>query len=514
MDFPLLFNEHLRHGLPPEGARIPVNAAFMEYAHNVKSMDVGAVFPEKITAPATETLAHPFPRFARGQRGDFILGQNFIRRRSGRTGSFSTLTLYDPATPASTVAVSSLGSWQIVTFDKIWFASNLNQLAFSLPSNTSDKVFLAGRNVRALGKHGNRLLMGGVSDTNGDSWFTGSRWQHCMDLWRHFQPKHNLGHEDMVWDNSWIVYLEPGGGADDIPYHIGMAMLGVYGTAAFDYWLPFIDTYIENGEIGFVSSKVNSAIFAIKEIGDSGRLVVYGRDGISQLIPSGTRYEEEVLSEVGITGRAAVGGGLDRHVAVDSQYQIVVIPKAGDLQRINHAAKLTPGVGAGEYIVSYDELFGDFWITEGTQSWIFNGAFAGPIDVCPTDVVRDSAAGLLGFAAAQAEADYEWEIRFVPVDMGNRDWKKITRMMFEAVGLTAISMRVDARYKGDGDWFLGPWVPAFTNNYATATKSGVELRVSFKGTTTLADPARLSSLEARFSGTAGNTRRGPAPRVA
>lgn len=518
MDLPYLFNDHLRRGLAPEGDRIPVNATFMEYAHNAKSMDVGAVFPEKVTAPTSETLAHPFPAFFRGERGDLILGSNFVRRRLGRTGSFTTITLYDPATPASSVAVSSLGSWQHVSFERLWFASNLNQLAYSIPSNSSDKVYLAPRNVRALGKHGNRLLLGGVSATSGGSdWFQGSRWAHCMSLWRQFQPKGSLGHEDMTWDLSWIVYLEPGGGADDIPYHIGMAMLGVYGDAAFDYWLPFIDTYIENGEIGFIASKVNSAIFAIRELGrgtesDPTRVMVYGRDGISELKPRGNRYEEEVVSQVGIVGRGAVGGSLDAHVAVDSQYQVVVIPKAGEPQRFNHAGKLTPGESSGEYIVSFDELFNDYWITEGTQAWVYNGAFTGPIDICPTGLVRDSAAGLLGFAADQAEDDYPWEIRFVSTDLGNRDFKRAVTAMFEAVGLTDIEMKVDSRFEGDGDWFLGYWVPAYTKNYARSGRSGVELRISFRGTTTLTNPARLSSMEARYTGAAKNVRHGPAPR--
>lgn len=516
MDFPYLFNDHLQAGLPREG-RVPVNAVFMEYMHNAKSMGVGSVFPEKITAPSSETLAHPFPQFVRGERGDFIFKQDGIKYRAGRSGSFSNLSVFRSDSPVTALTVNASASWQFVSFEKLWFASNSNQFIFKIPTYPSFVTGVSTLHVGALGKHGRRLLLGDVSTVSGTNWFTSSRWQHVMKMWRNFQPKAALGHELMTWDPSWTVYLEPGGGADDIPYHIGLAMLGVFGDAQFDDWLSFIDTYLESGEIGLIPSRVNSAVLAIKELGGGSdtappRLISYGRDGVVELKPNGYRYEEEVISEVGIASRNSVGGGLDGHVAVDSQYHLLVVPAGGEATTINHSTALTPGEGAGEYIVSYDELFGDYWITEGTKAWVYNGAFSGPIDICPTGLVRDSSAGLLGYGLDQAEASYPWEIRFVPVNMGVIDFKKITTMMFEAVGLTDIEMRVDARFAGDGAWFNGPWLPAFRNNFSTASKAGVELRVSFRGTTTLADPARLSSLEVRYVGKAGNVRRGPAPR--
>jgi hypothetical protein len=512
MDLPFLYNEHLRHGLPPEGQRIPVNAAFMEHALNVKSMPVGAVFPEAVTAPSADTLDYPWPQFFRGERGDFIFMESSVKSRAGRSGSFSALTIYQSASPANAFTITGSGAWQFVSFEKLWFASNGTCMVWNVPG----QAFTAGhtRACKALGKHGRRLVLGGLSG----SWFSESRWQHIMAHWRKHQPEAALGHDNMAWDESWMVYFEPGGGANDVPFHLALAAIGVFSTQEYDQWASFIDTAIEQGKMGLIPSRVNSSVYAIKELGGGSdqrpsRLISYGRDGISELQPEGYRYEETVVSEVGIAGRLAVGGTLDAHVAVDSQYQVVVVPKGGELQRLNHAGKLTPGVGSGDYIVSYDELFGDFWITEGTQAWVFNGAFTGPIEICPTGLVRDSAVGLLGFAANQAEDEYDWEIRFVPVDCGERDFKKFTTMMFEAVGLTDIEMKVDARYKGDDAWFNGPWIPAFRNNFSSASKSGVELRVSFRGVTTLADPARLSSLEARYVGSGGNVRRGPKPRA-
>lgn len=515
MDYPYLLNAHLRAGLPPEG-RVPVNAEFMEYMHNAKSMGVGAVFPEKVTAPSSETLAYPFPQFVRGERGDFIFGQASIKTRSGRSGAFSGLSVYQSDSPITPLTINASASWQFVSSEKLWFASNSNQFIFNIPTYPSFVTGVSTLHVGALGKHGRRLMLGDVSTVTGTNWFTSSRWLHVMKMWRNFQPKGSFAHELMTWDPSWTVYFEPGGGADDIPYHIGLTMLGVFGTTQFDYWLPFIDTYLESGEIGLIPSRVNSAVFAIKELGGGSdneppRLISYGRDGVVELKPNGYRYEEEVLSEVGIASRNSVGGALDGHVAVDSQYHLFVLPKGGEPKSINHATSLTPGVGAGEYIVSYDELFGDYWITEGTQAWNYNGAFAGPLDVCPTGLVRDSAAGLLGFADGQAEASYPWELRFNPTDFKNRDYSRLITLMFEAVGLTSIEVKVDMRFEGDGDWFAGPWLPAFRENYARPARSGVELRISFRGTTTLAAPARLSSMEARYSGSASNVRHGAGP---
>ena len=504
MDYPYDMGKALVGGLRLD-PRTPLNAHGLEYAKNAKATPLGCLFPESITAPDSATVAYPHPQLHRLERGDLRLGVTTAASRAGRTGAFSTISLYLAENPPVPATFTSTQPWRIASAHTQWFASDGTTFLFFI-SSRGGTTYKANISANALCMNKGRLILGGVSSSA--SWFSGSRWVHVMDHWRKHQPKGRSAHDTMTWDASWIVAMEPGGGADDIPYHVALAALGVFGDNEFDQWRSVIDTCIEKGDIVLIPTQYSTTVLAVEPIGKFGSLMVYGSDSISELSPVENRYDEVLHSHVGILSRCAVGGNLKTHVGVDSQYHLIQKNDGADLERINAAEFLTT---TGKTIVSLDETFSDFWITDGTRSYIWNGALGGPIDVCPTSLERDATEGLLGYAVNADEGSYVFEVRFIPTNFGVQDWSRVVALIFDAHGLTDIEVKVDSRQSDGLAWEVGPWIPAFMNNYATPTRSGVELRVSLRGNTTLVSPARLSAMEARYLGSGGNVRRGPSP---
>lgn len=500
MDFPFDLTKHVLAGLRSGPGAAP-NMEALEYARNVHILDGRAMLPEQITPADGATFAYPHPQLSRLDRGDLRLGSSTVGFRAGRSGAFSSLTLWQAQTPASSFTLASTKPWQCVSANTLWFASDSENFLFKIPSGEG-KVLCSDMAVNALGMVNRRLLL----TCDGD-WFSSDRWQHVMDMWRKHQPKGRFSHEGMTWDPSWIVALEPGGGADDIPYHIGLCALGVFGDDAFDYWLSFIDTFIENGDINLIPTERNAEVLAIRPFGDSGGVAVYGVDAVSVLAPDGMRYVETVEAEVGIAGRCAVAGPPGLHVSVDSQFHLLVLGPSG-VRRIDYSEFLST---EDEVIVSFDSLFGEYWIADGTDAWIFSTVLTGPIDMCPSSLVRDASAGLIGYASNLGEDEYDVEIRFVETNFGTPDICRIHSILFDMSGLVDAEWKTEGRLSSDDAFISGPWTPTFNLNWSTPGLAGVLLRLSLRGTSSYDAPFRLSGVEARYLGSGSNVRRGPDP---
>lgn len=501
MDFPYELNAHMS-GLR-QGRRVPPNTEALEYAKNTRITRSGCELPVFPSQPDGAAFSYPHPLLVRLDRGDLRLGSSSIAFRSGRSGTFGALSTWDPNDSLTQSPFTSSSPWQCVSANTIWFASDGENFLYFAP-DTGGKVYNCSISVHALGMVGRRLFISCTGE-----WFESSRWQNVIKTWRRNQPKGRFAHEDMEWDGSWIVALEPGGGADDIPYHIGMAALGVYGTERFDYWKSFIDTYLEEGDITLIPSERSSDVRFIQPLGSDGLVLVGGVDSVSVLRPDGYRYTEKTLIDVGVAGRCAVARGSDGAcLFVDSQGYVCLTSPAGDLRRLDYSEFIPLD---GELLVSHDPVTEDYWITDGSESYIFSTGLAGPVDVCPTSLVRDAAAGLIGYASGASQSSYNVEIRFHETNFGVADMARVMGVVYNCVNLSNVEWRIDSRLGPNDDWVIGPWIPSFNDNFANPAMAGVLLRLSVRGVTTKAEPFLLSGAEVRYFGSGSNVRRGPEP---
>lgn len=311
-EHPYIFEKALVNGLTPD-ERMRRNGLFMESMVNAEPTEIGAVVPDAITEPFSDTVTHPFPQLFRGERNDYLLGAATISTANVGTG---TTTLLQPsaAVGGADTTITARGAWQHASFHDIDFFSNGASLVWcGLPSSDGEYQITNNITVQAITAHNNRLIVGGL---DGD-WFAGDRWRALFDTWRETQPIDSFAHEDMTFDEGWIVWGERGGGDSAIPFYFFLVALGAYGDDIFDASDIIILQAIERGEIGMCPLRKAGEVRALKPLAND--IMAYGANSVSRLTPAGNTYTERDEATVGIGGRLSVNGDDTEHVWVDNE---------------------------------------------------------------------------------------------------------------------------------------------------------------------------------------------------
>lgn len=321
-EFGINIDDALINGLLPD-ARAQRNLPYMQTMQNARPTPFGAVSPERISYPCDAdypTVDWPFPQLLRDERVILEAGATSLSTVSSAWAKTS-VTTYDPDTPANTKAIVQGGLWNLAAFRDLYFLTNGSSFVWKVPSNTSDKTFVrTDITVKALCRHNGRLILAGCAG----SWFAASRFTGILDAWRETSGQDVFTHEDVAIDTGFVFWCEQAGGANDLPFHVFLCMMGMYGDSAFDKVQEMILTHLEQGKIGIAWIPTPGDVKAVKGLGE--RILVYGDNGISSLNPSGNGYQEGNLIEIGIPGRGAVAGAPQEHLFVDNAEQVWRFP--------------------------------------------------------------------------------------------------------------------------------------------------------------------------------------------
>jgi DNA-binding beta-propeller fold protein YncE len=315
-EYNVTLEEPIQRGLRAD-ERVPHNTPRLEVMQNLKPTAFGGVTPDTITFPVpnlVEAITFPFPQIFRGDASTYMLSRQTAYTVTESSWAVSAAATWDAAIQTNTKAITAGGVWQAEVWQSVMMATNGESFVFNLPSNTGTKILTQNTlTIQALGRHDNRIVFGGMDGV----WFDGARWTAIYNAWRETLEMDQYADESMEMAENYVFWSERGGGADDIPFHVALSALGMFGTVDHDKWVPLIMERIEANEIGITPLRVPGTIQAIKQLGND--IIVYTTKGISILRPFENNYREEVLLTVGVKSRSAVNGDKFEHVFIDPE---------------------------------------------------------------------------------------------------------------------------------------------------------------------------------------------------
>lgn len=328
-------------------------------------------------------------------------GTAFKFTGTGFTGTIDNISLV----PQASIAAGG-GMWQMVAFqDNVWMATNGVAVVFRFPHNPLN---VAGSHiiqrttdlaVTAMCKHNNALVIGGMSGARlSDSTVT-SLFSH----WRSTQTQNQLTSEDDALDSSYIMYAEPSFTENDLPGQIFMAALGYPGSYEASLYQGIVYGLVEQKKIGFFRPRFCGPIKHLRQVGQY--LICYGTNGVSLLNRTENGYEETVLLDQGVPGRACVAGDEKQHLFLGNRFDLWKIDAQGALERLDYSEYMEVFTTPANCVMTYDPVRGQYWISNGTNCFTYTGYGLGQSDaVQPSSILRFSSDEVL-FGTAVTKSD-------------------------------------------------------------------------------------------------------------
>lgn len=420
-EYPYVIDAALRNGLPPEPTGL--NAPFCSDMQGMVPRAYTAATPPTITSlysGSGETVSWPFPQYLAQDRARYYGFSTSIK-----DSSKTAITLYKGSSPAETYTFTAGGTWQIAAFHQDVFLCNGTQLLFYIPSGGSKFLAADTLTVKSITRHNDRLLLAGMSG----SWFSGDQWERIIDTWIKFAPE-DL-HVDRAFGTHWAMYCEPGGGAEDYPFHLMLAALGVFGLTEYTAVEEVIMSHIEAGKLGFCPCRTMGTVNRIASLGPMVNL--YTDKEVVQLVPDGQGYRERTVSQFGVN---AVGVSDNEHLALleDNSLTRFLADHIEPLKYDTYFSSLTTPV------LSFDPILGDWYIASGTTCYILTRqGLGGPHWISPTSLVRED--GLKGVVVARTG---EIDLSVGMFDMLDRGYKHITTVQIQSDSLpTGLRVYID-----------------------------------------------------------------------
>lgn len=441
--------------------RMPRGALACVEMRNLKPTDMGARSPEILSYPITTPVYSqdwPYPQLMRAENTIFFYDGSELRTVNESDWVTSVVTLRqvdDPTSAASLVAGG--GTVHLASFSESYFITDGVNLIVKTPAYTNALVFVnTVLRCSTVHKFDDRLFIGGIQGT----YLTSSRWTTLYDLWRKSRDGEVFTASDETVDTDYVIYSDEAGGDVETPFEAIKAALGAEVSDA-DFGPLFevlLSDAIQEGRIGLIPCRFTGPILSLKSLGDN--LIAYGQRGVSILTKNTTGgYAETPVEMRGIASRGAVGGDDSEHIIIDTD---------GDLWRFGSQGR--SHLGYKEYIgsltiadavVTFDQHFRDFWISDGVDSYILTKwGLGGPVSLLPSSLVRSyNSATLIGTSPAidfdvtvtpptdldSTDRDIVL-IRTIPLDFGQRGQKHITGVQIASGGIRDARATVHYRY--------------------------------------------------------------------
>lgn len=212
---------------------------------------------------------------------------------------------------------------------------------------------------------------------------------------------------------------------DPIAIAISLKTVDVVTELLRTNWLKWSDI----GYLDFTIDKTNVAgerpldwkgwVYSILKLGS--KVVVYGENGVSVLIPSGPAYGLNTIYRVGLKGKGAVAGDDSVHYFVDNLGQLWRFSES--LEKLDYSEYLSGMID--NLVLSWDAANKLLYICDGSQGYIFSqdsGSLgAGPVNVTGID----SQSGVLYVTSPATIEVPTFQIVTDIYDLGSRRGKNI-----------------------------------------------------------------------------------------
>jgi len=238
------------------------------------------------------------------------------------------------------------------------------------------------------------------------------------------------------------------------------------------------------GNLSFTVGKDNIAgerpldwkgwIYDIKKLGS--KVVAYGQNGVSYLIPASNTYGLQTISRVGLKGKGAVCGTDFEHFYIDQEGKLWKLTET--LELLDYSEYL--GDMLSSVVMSLDQERSLIYICDGVSGYMYSikdkSLSAGPVNV--TAIGRQS--GTLYVGAPTTITTPAVELCTDIYDMGNRKRKTIYSLEIGTETTAGLYATIDFRkYKEDSFRTL-EWHSVNPDGFVVTPCYGVEFRFRLK----------------------------------
>ena len=181
------------------------------------------------------------------------------------------------------------------------------------------------------------------------------------------------------------------------------------------------------------------------------------------------------VSNVGIINQGAVNGNYDHHVYVGEDYILREVTNGGvkDIGYERYIEQLTNG----DIIVSYDKKLNDFYISDGTKTFLLSPSGLTEIPQHPSAVWRLNNSTCM---LPDTEDSYEPIVTTFPFDMSYRGQKTVCSIESDVFPVSSTDIAID--YCNDSvNYYITDYKPINNQGTCSITVSGNSFRFKIRG---------------------------------
>jgi len=226
-------------------------------------------------------------------------------------------------------------------------------------------------------------------------------------------------------------------------------------------------------------------VYAVKKLGN--KVVIYGKNGVSILIPAGNTYGLQTVYRTGLKGKQAVAGDDAGHFFVDTTGRLFILGELAMKSSLFDASMHPEKLDYSEYlgtmsdlVLSWDKENSLLYICDGEIGYVYSPVSKslgrGPANVTGIS----SQGGTLYVAAPAIIATPVFEICTDIYDFGTRGTKTIWEVEVGTNIEQALSVCIKQRKDKSASFSSTPWILTNKAGVAFIPCYGVEFQIKVK----------------------------------
>ena len=211
-------------------------------------------------------------------------------------------------------------------------------------------------------------------------------------------------------------------------------------------------------------------VYQVKVLGD--KIAVYGSGGVTILLPYEHTFGRIDLPVPGIWGKDSIGGNDRLHMFIDEGGRAWTLDASLKLNKIDYSEFLS--LMSDSTTISYDKVKDDFYISDGTYTYLFSkhgmsriGQHVSSCDWYSGELICGNTDTLSTTATFVTDT----------IDFGLRGIKTITALEIGTLD-TALQVAIQYRFSGAQAWQISVAKTVNKNGTVFPVVSGVEFRLS------------------------------------
>lgn len=308
---------------------------------------------------ASITVSHPFPQIFHGKGLTFLLTATKLYTVNITTFALTQVNTFNPDNEASQ-AITTGSSWHFVDYKDsyVFFNGVVTVIKWKVDSilGGTDKAYVFSTPFINTGiDFQGRVVFGGFTD---GVW--NAEW---LDFWQSFDPAHELATTFSISNNS-VMWTSVAG--SELWWLVRPSLL-------LDGDNTKVIQLLKKNQFGWKRLDHQGDVLRILPLGNT--LVIYGSNGITQMLPSNELYPTfgfNKLLNYGINSRSSVVNANGRHIFLTKSGVLRELTEDGGVRRLGFKEFFTSMKG-NDVVISYapeEEERGDVFISDSSDCFL------------------------------------------------------------------------------------------------------------------------------------------------